>query len=245
MGYVFDFNDAMTFQEWAMRPHNRFVAEFENRLMFDLLKPLRGKSVLDIGCGTGTSLVPLLESGLQVTGIDPSPYMLDLASRRVGNRVDLYRGAAENLPFDDNSFNYSCMLTVLEFVDDPKKAIEEACRVTRDRLFLGIINRHAIKAIRFRLRGMFTRSIYNHAHFFSIWEIKQILRETLGEVPISWRTICLFSAGNGRISKKIEQSDLVQRCPFGMFAGVVVAVQPRFTTRNLPIACPANIQPAG
>ena len=39
---------------------------------------------------------------LQVTAIDPSPYMLDIAFRHFGNRMEFYRGFAEDLPFDDN-----------------------------------------------------------------------------------------------------------------------------------------------
>ena len=71
MGYVFDFNDAVEYEKWFENPRNRFVTDLENQLMIDLLKPSRGESVLDIGCGTGASLLPFLDLGLQVTGLDP------------------------------------------------------------------------------------------------------------------------------------------------------------------------------
>lgn len=240
MGYVFDFNDALNYDCWFDKPQNKFTAGLEFRLMLDMLKPMDGNSLLDIGCGTGASLFPFSDRGLQITGIDPSPYMLDIAIKKVGHSVDLHRGFAEDLPFDDNSFNYSCFITTLEFVEDPRKAIEEACRVTKDRIFIGVLNRHALKGIQLRLKGMFTKSIYNRAQFFSIWELKKIIRAILGDVPVSWRTVCQFLSASGKITSRIERSSLVQRCPFGAFVGIVFTPVPSYMTRPLSITCPAR-----
>jgi SAM-dependent methyltransferase len=235
MGYVFDFNDAVEYEKWFKNPRNRFVFDLENQLMFDLLKPSRGESVLDIGCGTGASFLPFLDLGLQVTGLDPSPYMLDIAYRNVGARVDFHRGFAEDLPFEDNSFNYACMTTTLEFVEDPRKAIEEAGRVAKDKIFLGVLNRYAIKGIQRRVKGIFTQTIYNRADFFSIWELKRIVRSLLGDVPVTWRTVCQIPVASGKIANKIEQSTLLQKCPFGAFAGMVIILVPRFRTKPLTV----------
>ncbi|MCJ7617155.1 MAG: class I SAM-dependent methyltransferase [Desulfobacterales bacterium] len=237
MGYIFDFNDALNYDHWFDKPQNKFTAGLEFQLMLDMLKPMNGNSILDIGCGTGASLSPFLDRGLQITGIDPSPYMLDIAAKKVGHRVDLHRGFAEDLPFDDNSFNYACLINTLEFVEDPRKAIEEACRVTKDRIFIGVLNRHALKGIQLRLKGIFTKSIYNHAQFFSIWELKKIIHAILVDVPISWRTVCQFLSASGKITSRIEHSRLVQRCPFGAFVGIVFAPVPRYMTRPLSITC--------
>ncbi|MFC1813791.1 class I SAM-dependent methyltransferase [Thermodesulfobacteriota bacterium] len=235
MGYVFDFNDAVEYEKWFKNPRNRFVSDLENQLMLDMLKPSRGERVLDIGCGTGASLLPFLDRGLQVTGLDPSPYMLDIAYRNVGDRVDFHRGFAEDLPFEDNSFNYACMTTTLEFVEDTKKAIEEAGRVAKDKIFLGVLNRYAIKGIQRRVRGVFTQTIYNRAHFFSIWELKRIIRSLLGDVPVTWRTVCQIPVAPGKIANRIEQSTLLQKCPFGAFAGMVIILVPRFRTKPLTV----------
>ena len=84
MGHVFDFKDAIAYEQWLKKPENKAAFELETRLMKTLLQPMRGESVLDIGCGTGACLLAFLEMGLQVTGLDPSTYMLDIASRNVG-----------------------------------------------------------------------------------------------------------------------------------------------------------------
>ena len=235
MGYVFDFNDAKAYEQWLKRPTNQRIAVLENQLLIDILKPLPGKTVLDIGCGTGASLAPLIEAGLLATGLDPSPYMLDFASKKFGNRVDLHRGFAEDLPFEDNSFNYACLNTTLEFVENPRQAIQEACRVARDRIFLGVLNRYAIKGIQLRISGIFKKSIFNQARFFSIWELKQMIRSLMGDAPVTWRTVCHLPKASGAIAQKIERFSLMQRCPFGMFTGMVVVLVPRMITKPLTI----------
>jgi SAM-dependent methyltransferase len=162
--------------------------------------------------------------------------MLDISLEKMGNRVELYRGFAEDLPFDDNSFNYSCLFTTLEFVDDPAKALREAFRVTKDRVFIGVFNRYALKGIQRRVKGIFTPTIFNHAQFFSVWELKQMIRSIIGQVPVSWRTVCQLPIPPGKIVYNLEQSKIIQRCPFGAFAGMVVVLVPRFRTR--PLAAP-------
>lgn len=237
MGYVFNFHDARAYERWFLNHKNQAVSALESRLMLEMLKPAKGDSVLDIGCGTGASTAALIDMGLDVTGIEPSPYMLDIAKMNMGTRADLHRGFAEDLPFDDNSFNYACFFTTLEFVENPVKALEEACRVAKDRVFIGVLNRYALKGIQRRVKGIFTSTIYNHAQFFSVWELKAILKEIAGPAPVSWRTVCQFPNTPGRFLHHVERSNLIQRIPFGTFAGIVVTLTPRFRTKPLPLGC--------
>jgi ubiquinone/menaquinone biosynthesis C-methylase UbiE len=235
MGHVFNFNEAVAYDQWLKRPQPQAAFALEMQLMRDLLQPMRGETILDVGCGTGACLKAYLEMGLRVTGLDPSTYMLDIALDKIGNRASLYRGYAEDLPFDDNSFSYASLFTSLEFVDDPKKSLEEAFRVAKDRVFIGVLNRYAIKGIQRRVKGIFTPTIFNHAQFFSVWELKQMIRNMIGNTPISWRTVCQLPTHSGKFVNHLEQNKIVQRCPFGAFAGIVVTLVPRFRTRPLTI----------
>jgi ubiquinone/menaquinone biosynthesis C-methylase UbiE len=235
MGYVFDFKDTAAYHEWLNNHRGSNHVSLETRLMLNMLNPNSRETVLDIGCGTGASTLPFLERGLQATGIDPSQYMLDIAHNVLQNRVDLYRGFAEDLPFEDNSFNHACLFTTLEFVEDPRKALEEAFRVTKDRVFIGVLNRYAIKGIERRVKGIFSKTIYNRARFFSVWELKQIIRDIMGNVPVSWRTVRQFPETNVKIANIIEASGLAQRFPFGAFAGIVVTLVPRLRTKPLTL----------
>jgi ubiquinone/menaquinone biosynthesis C-methylase UbiE len=235
MGYVFDFQDSRAYAAWASQQCDQWSARMQVRLMLQMLHPASGESILDIGCGAGTAMQPLLELGLNVTGLDPSPYMLALCAEQLGNRVDLYRGVAEDLPFDDNSFNHAFFFISLEFVDDPIKAVEEACRVAKDRVFFGFLNRFALKMGQHWPREMPGGDLLDHARLFSVWELKKMVRLVAGPVPVIWRTVCQLSQSPVKMFQSIEQSQLVQRCPFGAFAGMVATLVPRFRTRPLAI----------
>ncbi|MBL0699641.1 MAG: methyltransferase domain-containing protein [Desulfosarcina sp.] len=240
MGYVFDFHDAASYDKWLQKPANKLAFSLETNLMINMLKPEQGRMVLDIGCGTGAGLLEYLEMGLQVTGIDPSPYMLDIAASKVKNRADLHRGFAERLPFDDNSFHYASLITTLEFVEDPGKALEEAFRVTKDRVFIGVLNRYALKSFQRRVKGIFTSTIFNHAQFFSIWELKQIIKMILGDIPLSWGTVCQFPFSSYRFVSMLERNRIIQKCPFGTFVGMMVIPVPSYKTTLLSVKCCVN-----
>jgi len=240
MGYIFDINDAVAYQEWFDNPKNKAGIELENRLMLNMLEPIPRERVLDIGCGMGSSLLPFYEKGLLITGLDPSGHMLDIAAKHLGHRADLHSGFAENLPFDDNSFDYAILVKTLEFVEDPSQAIEEACRVAKNAVFVGVLNRHSLRGTRLRAQRIFADTVYKHAHFFSIWELKQMIHDIVGDIPVSWRTVCQFSTAGGKITSWIECSDLIQRCPFGAFTGMTITLIPRFRTRPLELRTHTN-----
>ncbi|MEE8398520.1 MAG: class I SAM-dependent methyltransferase [Desulfobacterales bacterium] len=240
MGYVFTYQDAIAYERFLCDPSQRVATDLQNRLMMDMLEPIPEHHVLGVGCGIGTGLSVFPEKRVQITGLDASPYMIDIAKKNLGNQVDLHCGPVENLPFDDNSFHYACMMMSLEYANDPQKAIAEACRVTKDRLFLGVMNQHSIKGISLKAKGMVADTIYTHARFFSVWELIRIIRTLSGDVPISWRTIGLTSKGFGRISRRIRRSGIVRWYPFGTFIGIVVTLKPRFRTRPLAMAYSAK-----
>jgi len=240
MGYIFDFQDTVAYDQWIKQVKCRYSTENERRLMLSMLRPSPGETVLEIGCGTGARLSDFLDSGLQVTGLDPSPYMLDIVAGRFGNRVELHRGMAEDLPFEDNSFNYACLILSLEFVDDFQKAIQEATRVAKDKIFIGFLNKHAVEVMRLRLMTIFNENIFRHARFFSISELKSHIRTLVGNVPVTCRTVSHFPASTGTFCRRIEKYRFVQRVPFGAFAGIVVVPVPRIISRPLTVVCPAK-----
>lgn len=233
MGYIFDFQDAGTYDAWFDQDKNKYCLDLEIKLMMELLSFGKGQRILDIGCGTGISLEPLLDKGLSLTGLDPSPYMLELASKRLGNQVDLHRGVAEDLPFDDNAFDSAFFFTSLEFTDRPAKAIEEACRVAKDRVVVCVLNRYAPLNMIHRFKSFFVPNIFTHANFFSIWELKHILFAILGNVPVKWKTILQFPFATGQIAAFVENNKIVQKSFFGTLIGIKIKPVPKFRTKPL------------
>lgn len=246
MGYVFDFSDATSYDSWFGKAVNKYAFELEMGLMASMLKPCPGERLLSIGCGTGQCLEFFLKYDLQLTGIDPSPYMLDIAGARLKNRADLHKGFAEDLPFEDNSFEYAVLFTSLEFTEMPAKAIEEACRVAKDMVFIGVLNKYAPLNIIRRTKNLFISNIFSHARFFSIWELKHIIFAILGEVPVSWRTILHFPLSSCRVSSFLENLFLIQKTPFGTMIGMKITPVPKFKTRPLSLKIKKNkgYQPA-
>jgi len=234
MTHMFDEKDAKFLDDWFRHPDNRKIVERENRLMFDMIQPVRGEHLLGIGCGTGQRLFKCLERGLTVTGIDASQAMLDISEINLGNRVDLHLGNPESLPFDDNSFNISILINTLEFCENYKSALEEAARVTKDRMFIGLWNKFAIKDVWIQIKAMYPQVKDSSIQLYSNGEIKRHLKSVLGKVPIEWKTIGQPGEGaDNMFGELIDQWTFLQRCPFGTLLGISVILEPSFRLRPL------------
>jgi SAM-dependent methyltransferase len=101
--------------------YDDFTAHHDYELWLGNLLPkarshgLHGRRLLDVGCGTGKSFLPMLERGWDVTACDISPAMLELARAKAGNATRLAVADMRELPvfgeFDlvwalDDAVNY-------------------------------------------------------------------------------------------------------------------------------------------
>ncbi len=75
-----------------------------------LLKKEKVKSILDVGCGDGTNVIPLVKKGFFVTGIDISPKGLNACKKTLEknrlNKCVLVKGNMVDMPFIDNFFDF-------------------------------------------------------------------------------------------------------------------------------------------
>lgn len=96
-----------------------------------------GDTVLDVATGTAAVAIELARrTGCSVVGIDHSPEMLGEAERRVraaglDGRIRLVEARAEELPFEDESFDALTFTYLLRYVDQPGAALRELARVVR------------------------------------------------------------------------------------------------------------------
>lgn len=181
------------------------------------------QNVLDVGCGSGTFIEWLLDRGHGVTGIEPSPAMLDLAGKRLPGSVQLDRGVAEELPYEDNAFDTVALIGTLEFVDDPERALDEACRVAKQHVLIGALNRYSLRTLGIRTGALWNRSVYRYARFQSVFELERLVRKTLnGKVPVEWRTCLALPLSLGRAAHLLDRIDWVRRQPFGHFIAMRV-----------------------
>jgi len=112
-----------------------FYAQRKVELLEDLALgstgPLERLSVLDVGCGTGTTDRFLVGHVGTLTGVDVSGEMLDLAAKAVPKAsYEWYNG--EKLPFPDGSFDVAVAICVLHHVpmSDRERFVSELHRVT-------------------------------------------------------------------------------------------------------------------
>lgn len=95
---------------------------------------LRDKAVLDVGTGRGRFALGFAKEGANVTAIDISEKVLEIARKNTAEKnlqVKFEYGDAENLQFADGSFDIVCCMVVLGIVFNPKKVISELERVCK------------------------------------------------------------------------------------------------------------------
>ncbi len=95
---------------------------------------LRGKMVLDLGCGTGRHSVALIEAGASVVGLDLTPEMLEIARTKFSadqNIRWLIHSLPDPLPFKDEHFDLVVMGLVVEHITDLTGAMDEITRVLK------------------------------------------------------------------------------------------------------------------
>ena len=93
-----------------------------------------GMSVLDVACGTGNAAIPAARTGARVTGLDLVPKLLEhgrAKAEAAGLEIEWVDGDAEQLPFDDASFDRVLSTFGHMFAPRHQRAADEMVRVCR------------------------------------------------------------------------------------------------------------------
>lgn len=141
------FDDVANFYDsWYESKIGAFADQVQTQLAFSLFKPKKGMHILDVGCGTGNFSLKLARMGLQVTGIDISGNMLKVAENKAkaeGFKIDFFNMDANNMKFEDNSFDGVFSMAVIEFIREPESTLKEMFRVVKKGggILIGTINR--------------------------------------------------------------------------------------------------------
>ena len=111
----------------ALAPfYDRFTAHHDYELWTSGLLQLArahglgGTRVLDAGCGTGKSFLPLLDRGFEVTACDHSPAMLDVAAAKAAGRVTLHCRDLRALGPIGEFDLITCLDDVANYLTDPE-----------------------------------------------------------------------------------------------------------------------------
>ena len=158
---------AKEYDQWFDENKNTFLSELEAVKYF---LPKQGKGV-EIGVGTGRFA---MEIGIKY-GIEPSEAMATLAKQR---GIDVIIGNAENMPYDNESFDYAIMVAVDPFIEDIEKVYREIFRILKSggKLIIGTLHKEGPVAKKYM--GMTDSEVYKSAQFHTISETIEQLKKS-------------------------------------------------------------------
>ncbi len=174
--YYDDFS--LGYEQERGRGYHALVDDLEASIVAPLV---RGKVVLEVGCGTGLVLQRIARHARHAFGVDLSPGM---AAKAHARGFDVVVGSATALPFADESFDVVCSFKVLAHVPDIDRALQELARVTRPggHLVLEFYNPWSLRYLAKRIAG--PRPISDgrtEADVYTRWDTPLALRERLPE----------------------------------------------------------------
>ena len=152
-----------------------------------------GMSVLDVAAGTGNASIPAAERGASVTASDLTPELLEAGRGRAeSSRVELewVEADAENLPFEDESFDVVMSSIGAMFAPHHQDVADELVRVCRPGGTIGMLNwtpEGMIGAL-FRTMGPFAPPPPPGAQPPPLWGGEDHVRELFGD-RVEWRTL--------------------------------------------------------
>ncbi len=120
------------------------------------IKPFRGISVLDIGCGGGLLSEPMARLGANVVGIDASKKNIDVAKHHLNKsnlEIEYYNSSPENFNSKRN-FDVILNMEIVEHVDDVQKFINESSKFLNKNgiMFIATLNQ-TLKSYVFAILG--------------------------------------------------------------------------------------------
>ena len=125
---------APQYDEHFAVPHRRAYDDLAWEICSAALPPPPA-TVVDVGCGVGRWAERLLDAGYAVTGIEPSPGMLDRAVRRLGDRplhrFTLVRQRVEDVVLTPQSADAVLAMGSLQYTEDPAREVDRLARALR------------------------------------------------------------------------------------------------------------------
>jgi len=181
----FDFDLlASSYDSWYASRRGTMYDRLEKKAISRYLPPsAKGKKLLEVGCGTGHWSRFFSGYGFEVTGIDISGRMIDIAKSKNIHNASFRVADSHSLPFADETFDVTAAITTLEFVGDAEAVVREMVRCTRKpggQLLVGVLN---VQARLNRNRKQRPESPYSKARLFSPNRLKQLL-EPFGQLAM-------------------------------------------------------------
>lgn len=158
---------------------------------------VRGRKILDLGCGDGCLVYLLAKKGGQVTGVDNDELGIKFAGENLAARLKNLKNSYKfvcssvyNLPFPENSFDLVISSEVIEHLQEPDRMLAEARRVLKT-------SGKVILTTPYRLTEK--PSDHNHVKEYYPEELKKIVGEYFTDVDFKlthhmlWRSLYTYA----------------------------------------------------
>jgi SAM-dependent methyltransferase len=142
-----------------------------------------GQTVLDLGTGTGNAALLAARAGANVTAVDPSPRLLEVARQRVGEG-EFVVAKAEDLPFADRTFDRVISMFAVIFSEDPEQAASEILRVTRGKALITAWEPTGLVNDAFGILGRATREAAKRRPRTFEWDDPENVKGLFGDVGV-------------------------------------------------------------
>lgn len=220
--------------QWLATEVGRYIYSRQEKLIMDLISPVAGESLLDVGCGTGDNLALFQKKKCILTGIDSSKDVLELARQKIGDQCEFVLGEATDLPFSDNEFDIVTLITCIQTFHDHQKVIAEAIRVCRNRIFVGFFNKHTLIGTKQSVRKFFGFPILSQSRFFSIGEMKFAINQAMN-TSITWGSVIYLPTPIYKWCSEFEELLPMKKNPLGAFVGMAAPVRYSYRTVQNPL----------
>jgi len=133
-----------------------------------LLGNVKGKKILDAGCGSGIYAKILAKKGAKVYGIELSKEMLACAKDYCkGYDIEFKQGSIENLTYPDNYFDSVLCSLAIHYLKDTKKAFSEFSRVLKKGGFLVFSTANPTFEAKYEVKREKGKNILSIANYFN------------------------------------------------------------------------------
>jgi 2-polyprenyl-3-methyl-5-hydroxy-6-metoxy-1,4-benzoquinol methylase len=141
----------------------RGVVQKRLQLNVEKLRPLDGKKILDVGCGSGRFCIAFAKEGAKVVGVDFASAMIDIAkhlakSHGVASRCDFRVGAfPDAIKSAEGPFDASTANGFFDYIDEPVPIITAMRELTQGKMIMSFPKavewRVPIRRLRFWMKG--------------------------------------------------------------------------------------------
>lgn len=175
----------------------------EQPATFSLLGNVKGKKVLDAGCGSGVYSKILAKKGAKVYGVELSSEMVDLAKKYCANmNIEFKQGSINKLPYASNTFDIVVASLVIHYLKKPETAFKEFYRVLKKGGILIFSTTHPVLESFTKIRINKGKNEITLVNYFNKGKYYWTLHNSKVKIP-SYRT------GFGLLSRLVYNSDFI------------------------------------